>query len=118
MKKLLYILALLPCVAFAHGGKTTTNIDYTTNVYSSEMADGVALAMAMAAPQYDLNVESIQLGVGGAYYEDRNSNGTSGAAIGLGKRFCTKSSCGVMNFSVGINEGGGMGVNFGFTWKL
>ncbi len=119
MKKFsILLIALLPSLALAHGphNEYVTNVTNITNPYS---ADGVALAMAMAAPQYDLNVKSAQIGVGGGWYRDQNGNGSSGIAVGLGKRFClSKESCGIMNFSAGMNEGGGVGLNFGFTWKL
>ena len=76
-------------------------------------SDGIALSMAMSAPQYDLNVTDLQIGLGAGYYEE-----SVGFAIGFGKRFCfTDKSCGVMNFTGGLNESC-QGLNLGITLKL
>lgn len=85
------------------------------NTYSNPHAVG----MAMSAIDFDSNTKSVQLGIGGAVYEDQYGTKASSIAFGVGQRVCEDSSrCGLLKITGGFNEGGGKGAAVGFVWKL
>lgn len=118
------ILFLFSFSVYASGGGDHHNDTViSNNYYSSEseyQSNGTALAMAVAAPQYDLNIDKWQFGIGGGYYEDPQGRSVFGGAFGMGKRTCfaDNSSCGILNFSIGKEETGGKGGNIGFTFAF
>jgi hypothetical protein len=95
-----------------------TNVNNVTNVTNVQTAPN-SLGMAMSGIDFDSNVTSTQIGIGGALYEDQYGGKASSLAIGVGKRVCnTEPDCALIKFTGGINEGGGHGASFGVMWKL
>ena len=120
MIKLLILLAIIiPGCALASDDYHEHHNSIVNNYTYYGQSDGVALALAVSAPQYDYNIEGFQLGLGGGYYETQNGDGHSAIAFGAGKRTCfSDSNCGMLNFTIGYEEGGSIGFNAGITWKL
>lgn len=117
MKYVIILFVAVIGMANATEYHPVTNITNVTNIESQYSVN--TLGMAMAGIDFDSNVTSTQLGLGGALYEDQHGNKASSIAFGFGKRFCnTEPECALVKFTGGVNEGGGKGVNFGVMWKL
>lgn len=90
-----------------------------TNITNNYNCDGAALSNAMAAINFDMNVTGLQGGAGIGGYNSEHCNSAQGAAFGIGQRVCfDDGSCGIVNGSVGVQESGGEGFNFGITWTF
>lgn len=110
------IVVLTACVVTCIKADEYPHVTNVENNYNT--SDGMALGMAMSEIDFDSNVGTTQIGIGGAAYEDVMGNRTHGFAIGIGKRVCEGQSCGLIKFTGGANEGGGKGAGFGLMWNL
>jgi len=115
MKTLLSIIAIFILSASVMAGPINiTNIQ--NNIYEVK---GVSAAMAMSALNFDMSTNGLQIGLGGGYFESANGMTENAGAIGVGKRVClSPTSCGIINGSASIVEGGSKGASVGVTWAL
>jgi len=110
----IFLLVLLTTIIIPRYGYADERHHHEITNISINQTNGIALSLAVSAPQYDYNVEGLQIGIGGGWYDDN-----SAMAFGAGKRTCFSDyNCGMFNFTVGYEEGGDIGANVGFTWKL
>lgn len=92
-----------------HHNHVATNV---TNYYTS---NGTALSLAMDGIQFS-SVDSPQGGLGAGLYEDEQGRTSTGLAFGFGQRLCVEEgNCGLLTVKAGKEEGGGKGLNAGFT---
>lgn len=93
-------------------------INNTYNTYNA-YTESQSLGMSMSAIDFDANTKSLQVGIGGALYQDQYGNKASSIAVGAGMRVCEDSTqCGLLKITGGVNEGGGKGAAVGIVWKL
>ena len=126
MKTMLFILLLMPSLVLATGNHNrnhhthetnVTNVTETTVINNQYSVDGVAMSLAFSGISFDQNVTELQYGFGGGWYENDLGHNSSGLAFGMGQRICfDDGDCGIINATIGKEEGGGTGFSFGITF--
>jgi hypothetical protein len=115
----LIVLAVILFLVFAFNKlATASGYHHNTIIKKTEYIEqcgGVGVSNSMAALSFDQNVSGLQWGVGAGGYDGDNCR-SQGLSFGLGQRLkLGDKSYGIMNGSLGIEEGGGKAWNLGIT---
>jgi len=96
-----------------HDHDLVTVTEHTT-ITNTSQAKGLALGIAKAQHQFDLNTYNLQGSLAAGSFKSKNA-----VSFALGKRICTKKTqdCALFNGSVGLEEGD-IGVGGAINWKF